>query len=111
MLNGRLRSATPPATLTARLHPAIARLVTITTLASCCHCTSVRRKSLSKSATVAGNRLVSGKAASSIVRDRSIADADPSVATTTDKSESFWTLATSIGAAGHTGGLSEVRRG
>jgi len=34
-LNGRLRSASPPATLTARVQPAMTRLVRITTSASC----------------------------------------------------------------------------
>ena len=35
-LNGRLRSLRPAATLTARVQPAMGRLVRITTFASCC---------------------------------------------------------------------------
>src|SRR6266702_4164863 len=41
-LKGRLRSATPAVTLTARLQPATTRLIRITTLLSCCNSVMVR---------------------------------------------------------------------
>ena len=84
-LNGRLRSVSPPTTLTARLHPASARLATMTTLASCFQPGRCWRSPASKSpGTVGGRPRRSGTPASRTVRARSSAAADPSVPTTTD---------------------------
>src|SRR5207244_2656364 len=98
-LNGHLRSLRPPATTTARLLPAITRLATISTLASCCQpartLTNVLLNSLSRDGTYGR-----GYATSSIVRARSTAAVEPSVRTTKASTGSCVSCSAPIAAAG-----------
>src|ERR1022692_4588102 len=98
-LKGRLRSFSPAATLTARLHPATDRLTRITTSASCCHWAISELAFMS--ARVAGG-LWYGAASSRSVRARSIADVAPLVATSIHWTGSFCSRAGEIATVGQT---------
>jgi hypothetical protein len=97
-LNGRRRSVSPPATLTASVHPAMTRLARTMTSASCSYLlrSSVRWLSLSVAAA-----LWPGKARSNRVLASSIAEVDPSVPTAIDWTGSRPRRSADRGMAGH----------